>query len=50
MGYLIREEGLKPAFAALPHTILNEEAFYDHHLLYHVYLALFATVDPAVDG
>ena len=35
MGYLIREEGLKPAFTALPHTILNEEAFYDHHLLYH---------------
>ena len=50
MGYLIREEGLKPAFTALPHTILNEEAFYDHHLLYHVYLALFAGVDPVVDG
>lgn len=50
MGYLIREEGLKPAFDALPHTILNPEAFYDHHLLYHVYLALFAAVDPAVDG
>ena len=50
MGFLIREEGLKPAFSALPHTILNEEAFYDHHLLYHVYLALFASVDPAVDG
>jgi hypothetical protein len=50
MGYLIREEGLKPVFAALPHTILNEEAFYDHHLLYHVYLALFAAIDPAVDG
>ncbi|HEX6384337.1 MAG TPA: hypothetical protein VF177_06685 [Anaerolineae bacterium] len=31
-------------------TILNANAFYDHHLLYHVYLALFATVDPAVDG
>ena len=50
MGYLIRQEGLKPVFDALPHTILNEEAFYDHHLLYHVYLALFAAVDPAVDG
>ncbi len=50
MGYLIREEGLKPAFSALPHTILNEEAYYDHHLLYHLYLALFAAVDPAVDG
>lgn len=50
MGYLIREEGLKPAFTALPHTILNEEAFYDHHLLYHVYLGLFAAIDPAIDG
>ena len=50
MGYLIRQEGLKPVFAALPHTILNAKAFYDHHLLYHVYLALFANIDPAVDG
>lgn len=50
MGYLIRTEGLKPAFNYLPYTILNSDAFYDHHLLYHVYLALFATVDPAVDG
>ncbi|MFQ5434078.1 MAG: hypothetical protein ACE5FD_04300 [Anaerolineae bacterium] len=50
MGYLIRTEGLKPAFDYLPFTILNETAYYDHHLLYHVYLALFATVDPAVDG
>jgi len=50
MGYLIRTEGLKPAFTYLPYTILNSDAFYDHHLLYHVYLALFATVDPAVDG
>jgi intracellular septation protein A len=50
MGYLIRQEGLTPVFDALPHTILNAEAFYDHHLLYHVYLALFANIDPAVDG
>jgi hypothetical protein len=50
MGYLIRSEGLKPDFPWLPQTILNENDFYDHHLLYHVYLALFATTDPAVDG
>lgn len=50
MGYLIREEGLKPAFKALPHTILNEAAFYDHHFLYHLYLSLFASVDPGIDG
>ncbi len=50
MGYLIRRQGLKPAFVWLPLTILNREAFYDHHLLYHLYLAVFAGVDPAVDG
>jgi hypothetical protein len=50
MGYLIRSEGLKPDFPYLPYTILNPTAFYDHHLLYHVFLALFATGDPALDG
>jgi hypothetical protein len=50
MGYLIRTEGLKPAFPYLPLTILNPASFYDHHMLYHVYLAFFAGVDPAVDG
>ncbi|MEJ2750172.1 MAG: hypothetical protein P8183_20035, partial [Anaerolineae bacterium] len=50
MGYLIRQEGLKPDFPWLPQTILNEGAYYDHHLLYHVYLSLFATTDPGVDG
>lgn len=50
MGWLIRQEGLKPDFPWLPQSILNQADFYDHHLLYHVYLALFATVDPAVDG
>lgn len=50
MGYLIREQGLTPAFEALPYTILNAADYYDHHLLFHVYLALFAPLDPAVDG
>ncbi len=50
MGYLIRNEGLKVDFPYLPTTILNEDAFYDHHMLYHAFLALFATTDPAVDG
>ncbi|GAB4283242.1 MAG: hypothetical protein Kow0080_37240 [Candidatus Promineifilaceae bacterium] len=50
MGYLIRTEGLKPDFPYLPMTILNEKAYYDHHMLYHAYLALFATTDPALDG
>ncbi len=50
MGYLIRHEGLKPDFPWLPMSILNPDAYYDHHLLYHVYLALFATTDPGLDG
>ncbi len=50
MGWLIRQHGLKPDFPWLPLTILNQEAFYDHHWLYHIYLALFAMTDPALDG
>jgi hypothetical protein len=42
MGLLIREQGLRPAFVWLPLTILSRQAFYDHHLLFHVYLLLFA--------
>jgi hypothetical protein len=41
MAQLIRDEGLTPRFRWLPLTILDEKSFYDHHLLYHVYLALF---------
>jgi hypothetical protein len=50
MGLLVRQQGLKPTPPHLPLTILNEADFYDHHLLYHVYLALFAETDPALDG
>ena len=50
MGYLIRQEGLKPTFDVLPYTILNAADFYDHHLLFHAYLSLFATVNPLQDG
>ena len=50
IGYLMTQEGLTPAFDALPLTILNADAYYDHHLLYHLYLALFARIDPALDG
>src|SRR3990172_9462970 len=42
MGLLVREQGLKPPFVWLPLSILSRDAFYDHHLLYHVYLSLFA--------
>ncbi len=50
MGYLIRTQGLTPDFPFLPFTILNEAHYYDHHLLYHVYLAIFAGTDPTIDG
>jgi hypothetical protein len=41
MAQLIRAQGLTPAFVWLPMSILEPQAFYDHHLLYHVYLTLF---------
>ena len=50
MAQLIRQEGLKPAFEALPYTILNAADYYDHHLLFHLFLVPFAGVDPATDG
>ncbi len=50
MAYLMRQEGLTPAFEALPNTILNAEAYYDHHWLFHLFLVPFAAVDPIVDG
>ncbi|MBK8903192.1 MAG: hypothetical protein IPM53_18545 [Anaerolineaceae bacterium] len=49
MALLIRQEGLA-ARPLLPFTILNEADFYNHHLLYHLYLALFTHTDPVVDG
>ena len=49
MALLIRQEGVL-ARPLLPYTILNEVDFYNHHLLYHLYLALFAQIDPVVDG
>ncbi len=42
MAGLIRQYGLRVPFTWLPLSILNPSAFYDHHLLYHVYLSLFA--------
>lgn len=45
MAYLMRSEGLKPAFPYLPLTILNADEFYDHHFLYHVALIPFTFGD-----
>ena len=50
MGLLIRQQGVRPQFEWLPLTILNSESFYDHHLLYHIYLSLFAGRDPIFDA
>ena len=45
MAYLMRTEGLKPAFPYLPLTILNADQFYDHHFLYHIALIPFTFGD-----
>ncbi len=41
MAALIRQYGLRVPFPWLPLSILNQNSYYDHHLLYHVYLSLF---------
>lgn len=41
LAYLMRTEGLKPAFPWLPLSILNPREFYDHHFLFHVALIPF---------
>jgi hypothetical protein len=47
MAQLIRAQGLTPPFIWLPMSVLGRQAFYDHHLLYHVYLALFVGTGDA---
>lgn len=42
MGELMREYGLRVPFVWLPMSIIAPDSFYDHHLLYHAYLSLFA--------
>jgi hypothetical protein len=42
IGRLMREQGLKPLFVWLPMSILSPDKFYDHHMLFHAYLSLFA--------
>src|SRR5688572_25311192 len=45
LAWLMRTEGLKPAFPYLPLSILNESEFYDHHFLFHVALIPFTFGD-----
>jgi hypothetical protein len=45
LASIMRSEGLKPAFPWLPLTILNPREYYDHHFLYHVFLAPFTYGD-----
>jgi hypothetical protein len=47
MAWLMRTEGLKPAFPWLPQTILNPREFYDHHFLFHVAMIPFTFGDLA---
>lgn len=48
LAYLMRTEGLKPAFEWLPLSILNQREFYDHHFLFHVALMPFTFGDLRV--
>lgn len=48
LAWLMRTEGLKPAFPYLPLSILNEKEFYDHHFLFHVALIPFTFGDLRV--
>jgi len=45
LAQIMREQGLRPPFPWLPLTILNPEAYYDHHFLYHVLLMPFTYGD-----
>ncbi len=48
MAYIMRTEGLKPAFPWLPLTILNAREFYNHHFLFHLLLIPFTFGDLIV--
>jgi hypothetical protein len=45
MAYLMRTEGLRPAFDWLPLTVLNAEKFVNHHFLFHIFLIPFTFGD-----
>ena len=45
LAQVMREYGLQPTFTWLPLTVLNAEAFVDHHFLYHVLLIPFTLGD-----
>src|SRR5207244_12968646 len=36
MAQLIREEGIPTPFPWLPYTVLSEDRYTDHHLLFHI--------------
>lgn len=42
---VMREQGLLPVFTWLPLTILNADAYFNHHFLYHVFLIPFTYGD-----
>jgi hypothetical protein len=45
MAFLMRTQGIKPAFPWLPLTVLNPREFVDHHFLFHVALIPFTFGD-----
>lgn len=48
LAQVMRTQGLRPLFSWLPLTILNSDAYYDHHFLYHVLLIPFTFGDLRV--
>lgn len=48
LAQIMRQQGLRPEFVWLPLTILNAEAFVDHHFLYHILLIPFTFGDLRV--
>jgi len=45
LAYLMRTEGIKPAFPWLPLSILNQRDYSDHHFLFHIALMPFTFGD-----
>lgn len=42
---VMRQQGLRPPFVWLPLTILNSEAYFDHHFLFHILMIPFTYGD-----
>jgi hypothetical protein len=48
IAYLMRTEGLKPAFDYLPLSVLNSEEYVDHHYMFHLLMIPFTFGDLGI--